>query len=93
LSAAEVIDALADDPRMVRCKYDQIVGQPLVRLAAQFKLVYSNSEGNRLVSMKGLYLNYQQVQPGQILNPEDLVDGQFVILRAGKDKHVVLALE
>jgi tyrosyl-tRNA synthetase len=46
-----------------------------------------------LVAMRGLYLNGQTVDAHRKVQPDDLIDGRLVIVRAGKDKHAVFALE
>lgn len=51
-------------------------------------------EATRLASAKGLYLNNKIV--GKTYNkitPDDLIDGRVAILRTGKSKHLILALE
>lgn len=42
--------------------------------------------------MGGLYINGKAASADQKLTPEDLVDGQLIVLRAGKANHVILAL-
>ena len=46
-----------------------------------------------LVAMRGLYLNGQTVDADRKVQPEDLIDGRLVIVRAGKDKHAVFTLQ
>jgi tyrosyl-tRNA synthetase len=46
-----------------------------------------------LVAMRGLYLNGQTVDAHRRVQPGDLIDGRLIIVRAGKDKHAVFALE
>lgn len=43
--------------------------------------------------MRGLYLNGQTVDAHRKVQPEDLIDGRLVIVRAGKDKHAVFTLQ
>ena len=51
-----------------------------------FKAVSRN-----LVASRGLYLNNQTIQDPQYkITPSDLLDSKFVILRAGKDKMLIL---
>lgn len=47
-------------------------------------------EARRLAAAKGLYLNNNIVDPKQVLRREDLIDERVVVLRAGKNKHLVL---
>lgn len=49
------------------------------------------AEAKQLASASGLYIN-GQVTPIRKVTEADLVQERFLILRAGKSKHVVLAL-
>jgi tyrosyl-tRNA synthetase len=42
--------------------------------------------------MRGLYLNGRVVDAHRRVQPEDLIDGRLIIVRAGRDKHAVFAL-
>jgi len=65
----------------------------LTKLAVSSGLTKTRAEAVRLVQSGGLYLNSVSVdKPEQRLQVRDLICGRLVILRAGKDKHVVLAL-
>jgi tyrosyl-tRNA synthetase len=46
-----------------------------------------------LVAMRGLYLNGETVDARRRIQAGDLIDGRLVIVRAGKDKHAVFALQ
>jgi tyrosyl-tRNA synthetase len=43
--------------------------------------------------MRGLYLNGQAVDAQRRVQPEDLIDGRLIVVRAGRDKHAVFALQ
>ena len=43
--------------------------------------------------MRGLYMNGQTVDAQRKVQPEDLIDGRLVIIRAGKDKHAVFNIQ
>lgn len=48
----------------------------------------------RLIEAGGLYLNNVVVSgPDQKLQAENLLEQRMAILRAGKDKHVILAVK
>ena len=49
-------------------------------------------EAKRIANANGLYLNNFVIDQGRNLRRTDLIDGRVAILRAGKDKHLVLAL-
>lgn len=51
------------------------------------------AEAARLVSSQGLYLNNKPVASTDYrLELSDLVDGKVAFLRAGRSKHLILAL-
>lgn len=52
------------------------------------------AEAVRLIEAGGLYLNNVVVSgPDQKLQAENLLERRMAILRAGKDKHVILAIK
>ncbi|KII92449.1 hypothetical protein PLICRDRAFT_678534 [Plicaturopsis crispa FD-325 SS-3] len=94
INAGDVVDAMSGDPRFRRCADAELFETPLVRLCATFGLVPSISAARTLVEAKGLSLNGQKVVDAKYkLQASDLLDGQVAILRAGKDKHLVVALD
>lgn len=52
----------------------------------------SLGEAKRLAKANGLYLNNFVVDLQRTLRPSDLIDGGVIILRAGKDNHLALAI-
>lgn len=54
---------------------------------------FSIGAAKSLVAMRGLYLNGQTVDAQRAVQPGDLIDGRMIIVRAGKDKHAVFALQ
>lgn len=54
---------------------------------------FSTGAAKSLVAMRGLYLNGHTVDAQRAVQPEDLIDGRLIIVRAGKDKHAVFALQ
>ena len=113
LSVKDIVDALEGDPRLVRCSREDVIEQPIWKVAANFGLVKSNSmyfviikfsacdksntlcllgEARRLADSKGLYLNNTVIDPKQQLQTSDLVDNGVIVLRAGKEKHLILAI-
>ncbi|KAF8161120.1 hypothetical protein B0H34DRAFT_781738 [Crassisporium funariophilum] len=92
LKAEDVISSFQDDPRLVRLTREEMADIPIAKLVAKHGLVSSNAASKSLIASKGLYINNQPVQDvHRKVNAEDLVDHKLVILRAGKDKILVLA--
>lgn len=54
---------------------------------------YFSGEAKKMLTAGGFYLNNARVTEDRSLSTEDLIDGRIVILRTGKDNHVILALE
>ncbi|KAH9485414.1 Tyrosine--tRNA ligase, mitochondrial [Psilocybe cubensis] len=93
LKAEDVTTSLGNDPRLVRVAKSDILSMPIPKLAAKYGLVASNSASKMLVASRGLYLNNRSVTDVQYkASPEDLLDGNFLIIRAGKDKMMVLVV-
>jgi len=56
------------------------------------RLTLLEAAARNLVASKGLYLNNQVIQDGQHkITQADLLDDRIAVLRAGKDKLLVLA--
>ncbi|KAH7913681.1 hypothetical protein BJ138DRAFT_1058546 [Hygrophoropsis aurantiaca] len=93
LRADQILNSLSGDPRLVFCEQDVMFGTSLPNLAATFRLVSSKSAARKLAQAGGLYLNNESKSDVQFrLQRSDLVDDRVAILRAGKDKHLILAL-
>ncbi|KAF4621351.1 hypothetical protein D9613_000710 [Agrocybe pediades] len=92
LKAEEVISAFNEDPRLVKTTIQAILTTPIAKLAAKHGLVGSNSAARNLVASRGLYLNGIAIQDAQrCASEDDLIDSGVLIIRAGKDKMMVLA--
>ncbi|KAK2463252.1 hypothetical protein APHAL10511_004907 [Amanita phalloides] len=93
MQADRVIGALKNDPRLVLVDEYDMFHTPLPKLAASHGLVASNSAARKLMQARGLYLNNSPVDDVYFtLTRRHLIDDRMAILRAGKDKLIVLAL-
>jgi tyrosyl-tRNA synthetase len=68
------------------------VGRDLVELLAEHGVVASRSEGRRLVTQGGVYLNDVAVSEGRLLEATDLYDGSWAMVRRGKKQRYVIRL-
>ncbi|KIL66226.1 hypothetical protein M378DRAFT_23477 [Amanita muscaria Koide BX008] len=94
LRAHDVIKALSNDPRLISIDELEILQTPLPKLVAKYGLVASNSAAKTLVNARGLYLNNSTVLDANFtIGRQNLIDGRLAILRAGKDKVLVLAVK
>jgi tyrosyl-tRNA synthetase len=92
LRATDIIESLRDDPRLVLVNEVDILQTPLPKLAAKYGLVASNSAAKALVQARGLYLNNAPIPDVHFtLTRQSLISDRIAILRAGKDKLLILA--
>lgn len=95
LSAAEIADIFSDVPSSELAKTELQGGaMSIVDLLAQSSLVKSKGEARRALSEGGIYLNNHRVSDAaRAVGTEDLLEGQFMILRKGKKNyHLVKVL-
>ena len=89
LTLRQVQFAFADDPRLVHTSRE-LLGDVL-RVATESKLVSSRSEARRLVQQGGLHVNGSAWRNTQEpLTDAELLDGCFLVLRAGRTNHRVV---
>ena len=91
LSAAELLPIFQDAPSAELPAAD-VVGQPVVKVAALAGLLKSQSEARRMADGGGLYLNNERVGAADILTEDRAIDGQVLVLRAGKKNQRVVKL-
>ncbi|KAJ3867907.1 tyrosine-tRNA ligase [Lentinula novae-zelandiae] len=92
LDAQTLIDAFRGDPRMTLCEDTELISVPVVKLASKYGLVSSTSAARQLAQSKGLYFNDQVVPDIRFtLHKSHLLNGRAVMIRAGKDKVILLA--
>jgi tyrosyl-tRNA synthetase len=72
---------------------DQVVGQPVVGVAAASKLVNSKGDAKRLADTGGLYVNNKPVSGvSAVIQESDLIDSKVVLLRSGKKNYKLVML-
>ncbi|KAJ7647297.1 hypothetical protein FB45DRAFT_892983, partial [Roridomyces roridus] len=91
LKAADILSAFDGDPCIHLVDPEEIVGTPVVKLAAKYGLASSVSAARMLVLSRGLYYNNLPVPEVQFtLRQLHFIDNRLVILKAGKDKLAIL---
>jgi len=91
--AADVVDALEGLPILHLLDEAELFGTSVLKLAVRCAIAPSNGAARQLVSAKGFYVNGRPITDTQLkLTSGDLIDNRLVILRAGKQKQVVIAL-
>jgi len=94
LKAEQITSAFGGDPRLVMIHEAELFRLSVVKLAAKYGLTSSTTAARSLVNSRGFYVNNITVRDPQFkLMSPDLIDGRVVILRAGKDKLVILVIK
>ncbi|KAG6861097.1 hypothetical protein C0995_004034 [Termitomyces sp. Mi166 len=94
LTAHQIISALEGDPRLVMVDETELLDSPIMKLAAKYRLMASTSASRNLVQARGLYINNQTVPESQFrVTKPQLIDERVAILRAGKDKLLILVVK
>jgi tyrosyl-tRNA synthetase len=90
LKADELLAVFSDVPSTELAR-DQVVGQPVINVAADAGLCKSRGEARRLVQSGGLNLNNRRVADIAVeVGADDVIDGQLLVLRSGKKRnHIV----
>ncbi len=88
LDAAVLKDA---DMPSVSLSLNDVIDMRYADLAVATGLLPSKGEANRLLKNGGAYINNQQINdPNLAIKKEDLIDGQFLVLGAGKKKKILI---
>jgi tyrosyl-tRNA synthetase len=90
LRADELLAVFADVPSS-DLTHDQVMGAPVMNVAADAGLCKSRGEARRLVESGGLNLNNTRVSGiEQVVSEDDIIDGTLLVLRSGKKRnHIV----
>ena len=64
----------------------------MTKVAAASGLCKSAGEARRLADGGGLYLNNERVAPADVVSEGQVVDGQLVVLRAGRKNYRLVRL-
>ncbi|KAF5385964.1 hypothetical protein D9615_002242 [Tricholomella constricta] len=92
LTANQITSAFEGDPRLVMVDEEELLESSVMKLAARYRLASSASASRNLVQARGLYINNRTVPEAQYkVTKAELIDGRVAILRAGKDKLLILA--
>lgn len=91
--SGDVLKEIAADMPHVQLSFSEVIGQKYADLLVKVGLVSSKSEVVRLVKNGGAYLNHQKIHdPAHIFSSKDLIDGSFLLLRAGKKNPLLISL-
>ncbi len=91
---ATVLKEIASDMPSITLSQEEVIGVRYADLAASSKLLPSKGEANRLLKNGGAYLNNVKVtDPTLVTKVEDLIDGQFLLLGAGRKKKILIKIK
>ncbi|KAJ7703157.1 hypothetical protein B0H17DRAFT_922485 [Mycena rosella] len=91
LSAKDIVAAFEGDPCLHVVDPEELATVSVVKLAVKYGLAPSSSAARLLILARGLYYNNRPVPEVQFtLRQMHLIDDELVILKAGKDKLIVL---
>jgi len=91
LKFEDIIASFGDDPRLVKISKLEMLDTPITKLASKHGLVSSTSASRVLIAARGLYLNNIPIPDlHSRIAVDDLLDNRIAVLRAGKDKILVL---
>lgn len=88
-----VLKQLAADMPHATLARSEIVGHKFVDVAAQIGLSSSKSEARQLIQNGGAYFNNQRISDLQfVFSDGDLIDGEYLLLSAGKKKRILITI-
>jgi len=72
---------------------DEVVGQKFSDVAVKVQFLPSKGEAVRLIKNGGAYLNNERISdPAKTIAASDLIDGQFLLLSAGKKNRMIISV-
>lgn len=92
LSAAEINDIFSDVPS---CELQKTLlegaGLPITELLVTASVAKSKGEARRSIQEGGIYLNNIRVnEPGQAASIQDVLEGQYIVLRKGRKNYTLV---
>ncbi|KAG7098585.1 hypothetical protein E1B28_000514 [Marasmius oreades] len=94
LDVQSLLEAFEDDPRLKSCPLDELLGVSVMKLSSKYGLLPSTSAARQLIQSRGLYVNDKVVPEIHFtLGVDDLLDGRVAVIRAGKDKVLILVAQ
>ncbi|NGX39349.1 MAG: Tyrosine--tRNA ligase [Chlamydiae bacterium] len=90
---AEVLSQIAKDMPSLILSREEVIGKRYADLATQADLLSSKGEANRLLKNGGAYLNNEKItDPSFEVKEKDLIEGEFLLIGAGKKKKALIRL-
>ena len=92
LSAAEISDIFSDVPSCELPKTQlEGAGLPITDLLVTAAMAKSKGEARRSIQEGGIYLNNVRLnEPGQSVSVQNILEGQFIVLRKGRKNYAMI---
>ena len=91
-SAAE-LETIFKDVKSAEVAALDVIGKPVIAVAAAAGMFKSNSEARRMAVQGGLSLNGAKIDEKRVFAAEDLVEGRIAILKQGKKNNFLLKIK
>ncbi len=89
----ETLDQIAAEGGGPEIPASELIGEKFVEVARKVGLVSSKGEGQRLIQNGGAYLNNKRLSDvNATIAVADLVDGEYLLVGAGKKKKVLITV-
>ena len=90
---ASILQEIASDLQSVSLSRNEILGKHYADLAVLSGLMPSKGEANRLLKNGGAYINNEKISdPSYVVESEQLIDGRFLLIGAGKKKKALIRI-
>lgn len=94
LSSQTVLSQLGHETFFHRVKWSDLQGVSVPKLMISYGLCTGRAEASRLVKGKGVTVSGRRISdPREEISREDVVDGHLVVLRQGKNGHLIFYIE
>jgi len=92
--SGDVLRKVAADMPNAALSMQEVVGQKFVDVSTRVGLTPSKSEAVRLIKNGGAYVNNERVSdPAFAFTSANLIDGEYLLLSAGKKKRILVRIE
>lgn len=87
---ADILEKISEELPTHEFTFSQIDGGKLVDCLVEAKLFISKGDAKRMIRNGGVYLNNEKINDeNYVLSHQDLIDGRFLLIAAGKKNKIV----
>ncbi len=89
---AATLDTVAGEVPTTSIGAEEIAaGLEIADVLVRTGLASSRSDARRLLEQGGVYVNNLRIEPGHSIGPQELLHGRFVLLRRGRQYHLLVS--